>query len=106
MEQGLVAGGYILNAANLTVKKLNREVRLTPREFAVLEFLARHPAEIFKGDALMTRVWPADTEATTDTLRTIIKQIRKKLDDQSVIETVAGAGYVFGTDKKDTPDSL
>jgi DNA-binding response OmpR family regulator len=92
----LSIGEYSLHPPTLTVKRAGKEFQLPPREFALLEFLARHPQEIFKGDALMTRVWRSDSETTTDSLRTCVKQIRKRLDDDKVIETVAGAGYRLG----------
>lgn len=92
----LMAGDYKLDPPNLTVSKEGTEVRLPPREFALLEFLARNPDEIFKGDALMSRVWSADSEATTDSLRTAVKQIRKKLNNDRIIETIPGAGYRLG----------
>lgn len=92
----LRAGEYLLTPGTLTVSKSGQETRLPPREFALLEFLARHPNEIFKGDVLMTRVWHSESEATTDSLRTAIKQIRKKLNDEGIIETVPGAGYKLG----------
>jgi DNA-binding response OmpR family regulator len=95
MGNQLTAGSYTLDPGNLTVTKPGEEVRLPPREFALLEFLARHPNEIFSGEALMARVWRAESEATTDSLRTAIKNIRKKLDDR-IIETVPGAGYKLG----------
>jgi DNA-binding response OmpR family regulator len=91
----LTAGVYKLNPGTFTVMRGEEEIRLPPREFALLEFLARHPNEMFKGDVLMARVWHSDSEASTDTLRTAIKQIRKKLDE-GIIETVAGAGYKLG----------
>jgi DNA-binding response OmpR family regulator len=92
----LMAGAYKLDPSNLTVSKDGSEVRLPPREFALLEFLARNPDEIFKGDVLMSRVWSAESEATTDSLRTAVKQIRKKLNNDGIIETIPGAGYKLG----------
>lgn len=91
----LTAGEYTLNRGDLSVSKSAEIIRLQPQEFALLEFLARHPSEVFSGEALMARVWPEKSEATTDALRTTVKQIRKKLGE-SIIETVVGAGYKLG----------
>jgi len=100
----LSVGSYTLHPPTLTVKKEGKDFQLPPREFSLLEFLARHPQEIFKGDALMTRVWRSDSETTTDSLRTCIKQIRKRLDDDRIIETVAGAGYRLGYQTKNSTE--
>jgi DNA-binding response OmpR family regulator len=91
----LTVGSYTLHPTELSVSKTDLQIRLQPKEFALLEFLARHPAEVFSAEALMARVWPENSEASTDTLRTTVKQIRKKLDD-TVIETIVGAGYKLG----------
>jgi DNA-binding response OmpR family regulator len=92
----LTIGEYVLDPAGLTVEKAGKQWRLRPREFALLEFLARHPDEIFHGNALMVRVWSAESESTTDTLRTAIKHIRQQLEDDKIIEYIAGAGYRAG----------
>lgn len=91
----LQAGEYILHPSELTVHNKDQEIRLTPREFAVLEFLARHPHEIFSGHTLMARIWPGDNDASTESLRTAIWAIRKKLDE-GIIETIPVAGYKLG----------
>jgi DNA-binding response OmpR family regulator len=91
----LTVGSYTLHPTELSVTKTDQQIRLQPKEFALLEFLARHPSEVFSAEALMARVWPESSEASTDTLRTTVKQIRKKLDD-AVIETIVGSGYKLG----------
>lgn len=76
-----------------------REVTLQPKEFAVLEFLIRHKPEVFSNDALIERVWKADTTATEDAIRTCVMRLRKKLADADPdtewIETVPRVGYRF-----------
>lgn len=73
-----------------------REIHLQPKEFALLEFFMRHPNETFDGTALLTRVWSAESEATTNTIKTYMYTLRKKLTANGVgglIETVHGSGY-------------
>jgi DNA-binding response OmpR family regulator len=76
-----------------------KEVALQPKEFAVLEFLMRHKPEVFSNDALIERVWKADTTATEDAIRTCVMRLRKKLNDADPgtewIETVPRVGYRF-----------
>jgi DNA-binding response OmpR family regulator len=67
-----------------------------PKEFALLEFMMRHPNQIFSGEALLNRVWPAESDATEEALRTTMKRMRKKVDpDNALIKTIHGVGYVL-----------
>jgi DNA-binding response OmpR family regulator len=56
----------------------------------------RHPGEVFSSDALLQRVWHSESEATVEAIRTCVKRLRQKLDDNdedSLIETIARVGY-------------
>jgi OmpR-family two-component system manganese-sensing response regulator len=73
-----------------------QEIALLPKEFAVLEFLFRHPNQYFTPETLLNKVWPSESDSTIEALRTCIKRIRKKVDienDTSIIATVRGYGY-------------
>jgi DNA-binding response OmpR family regulator len=72
------------------------EVKLNAKEYALLEFLLRHPGQLFNADALLDRVWSTDSNATTEAITTTVKRLRKKLDidgHKSIITTVHGLGY-------------
>lgn len=78
------------------VSKGNHEIKLEPKEFALLEFLMRNRNVVFSADALLDRVWESDTGVSPDSIRTYIKALRKKLDsagETSIITTVHGLGY-------------
>jgi DNA-binding response OmpR family regulator len=71
-------------------------IKLVPREFALLEFLMRHRNIVFSADALLSRVWKAEEDASPEIIRTHIKNLRKKLEHDGkpqIIETVYGVGY-------------
>ncbi len=73
-----------------------RDVRLTTREFALLEVLARHPGHVFSQDRLVESVWNADFSAESNVVEVHIHSLRRKLDPgdgPSYIETVRGSGY-------------
>jgi DNA-binding response OmpR family regulator len=56
----------------------------------------RHPDEVFSVDALLSRVWPTDAESTAPAIRSCVKRIREKLDDDdvnSLIENIPKVGY-------------
>jgi len=58
----------------------------------LLEFLMRHPNQVFSQDALLDRVWSSQSDATSNALTTCIKRLRKKLP-ADLIKTVYGVGY-------------
>ncbi|HMX44825.1 MAG TPA: helix-turn-helix domain-containing protein, partial [Candidatus Obscuribacter sp.] len=62
------------------------------------EFFMRNPDKVYSTEALMMRVWNADSESGTDALRTAIKRLRKALDgdtaeSDSMIENIPRIGY-------------
>ncbi len=88
-----------------------KSITLLPKEFAVLEFLLRHPDQFFTPEVLLNKVWSSESDATLDALRTCIKRIRKKVDPDdgpSLIATVRGYGYKLDlesrTQRKTSPD--
>jgi len=92
----LVRGSLEINQTTFQVIKDGQEVELRPKEFALLEFLAKHPGESFTADAILERLWRSDAMSTTDTVRTHIMTLRKKLGDTDIkpmIKTVRGRGY-------------
>jgi two-component system, OmpR family, response regulator len=85
-----------IDSASRCVKKAGNIVHLQPKEFAVLEYLARNPKRVFSADELLERLWDPDTEADSHTVRSTVNKIRKKLDNpdsNSVISTKYKAGY-------------
>ncbi len=92
----------VLDPVKHRLTKGGQEVHLQPRDFALLEFLMRHPDEIFSSEALLTRVWHQDSDASSAGLRAAMVRIRKAVDDpaentKSLIENVARVGYRMRT---------
>jgi DNA-binding response OmpR family regulator len=86
----------IIDPVDYKVTKAGKLIHLLPQEFRLLEFLARHPNQVFSAEELLASVWESDTLAMLDTVRGHIKRIRKKLDEpnqQSIITNVYGVGY-------------
>jgi|SRR5947209_4345724 two-component system, OmpR family, response regulator ResD len=75
------------------------QVELTPREFELLLFLARHPGQAFTREQLMNRVWQFGFFLDTSTVTVHIRRLRAKLEPDPerprFIETVWGVGYRF-----------
>ena len=72
---------------------------LSPKSFAVLEYLMTHPDEVFSRERLLQLVWGWDYPAGTRTVDTRMFELRKALNDDpsqpKFIETQAGEGYIF-----------
>ena len=94
----------VLRVANLEVDALRHratrggaELKLTPKEFELLSFLAKHPGRVLTHKQILTAVWgPAHTE-DTQYLRVYIGQLRQKVeehpDDPEIVLTEPGIGY-------------
>jgi DNA-binding response OmpR family regulator len=89
----LTVGGIELDPISYVVKKDGVEIRLIPKEFAILETLMRYPNKVFSPEAIINRVWQIGESPATDVVRTHIKNLRRKLGDDSLIETVHSVGY-------------
>jgi DNA-binding response OmpR family regulator len=71
-------------------------LRLTPKEFGVLEYLMRRPGEVVPAGELLRQVWDEHADRYTETVRVTVGTLRRKLNGNrgpSVIETVPGRGY-------------
>jgi DNA-binding response OmpR family regulator len=80
-----------------SVSRNGARLQVSAREFDLLAFLARHKGIAYTAEQLLERVWLSDTLASPDTVRTHIKNIRKKVDTPgvpSVVTHVRGYGYM------------
>jgi DNA-binding response OmpR family regulator len=71
----------------------DREVKLTNREFALLEELLAAEGAVLSAEVLMERVWDDRLDPFSNVVRVTILTLRRKLGEPAVIETVVGAGY-------------
>ena len=77
-----------------------RSIDLTPREFALLEYMMQNPGKTLTRSMLSQEVWNMPAEANTNIVDVYIKYLRDKLDeghDEKLIRTVRGMGYLFQT---------
>ena len=95
IQQTLTAGIITIDPAEFKVKRNGVEIQLARLEFAVLEFLMRNQGQVFSNEMLLERVWPVDSERTPQSVRTLIKKLRLKIDGDgpSIIKNVHGVGY-------------
>lgn len=96
--------GAVLECADLKLdtntKKLtkgSKDITLSPKEYALLEFFMKHPNEVFSQEALLERVWSSESESSVFSVYTAVKSLRKKISEgdekKSVLATVHGLGY-------------
>jgi DNA-binding response OmpR family regulator len=96
----IVVGDVQIDPARLSVQRGETPIRLTAREFALLEVLAREPGRVFSQDQLIDAVWDADFDAVSNIVEVYIRSLRRKLDEgrrDGLIQTVRGAGYRFAS---------
>src|SRR5690349_13396536 len=88
----LRAGDLTLDPAERRIRLGDRPVTVTPREFAMLEFLMRHPGQAMPKTAILENVWDAHFDGDPNIVEVYIGYLRKKIGRER-IETVRGAGY-------------
>ena len=92
----LKLGNLSLSTRSRTVTRDGVALKLTGKEFALLEFLMRHPNDVFSSNALIDRVWQSDSTVGTDTIKTLVYRLRSKLGEESntpALVSVFGQGY-------------
>jgi len=94
--------GLVIDEGARTVTVNGHEVGLTPKEYDLLHFLARHPGQVFSREQILEKVWGYDFYGDARTVDTHIKNIRDKLGGKGDknsgagrITTVWGVGYKF-----------
>ena len=95
----LTFDGLEIEAAARDVRKRDRPVQLTAKEFDLLWFLASHPRRVFSRDQLMERVWGYEAALDTGTVTVHVRRLRSKIEADPAsprhLETIWGVGYRF-----------
>lgn len=81
-------------------------VDLSTREFALLEYLMRHPGQVMSRTQILAAVWGYDFDPLSNVVDVYVRYLRRKIDQTggpSLIETVRGAGYRFRDSVPATP---
>lgn len=89
----LAVGPLQLDTKSRRVTNDGAVLELKPLEFALLEYFMRNPDQVITAEALINHVWPNDTEASVDAVYTCINRLRKKLNNDSLIQNMRGVGY-------------
>jgi two-component system, OmpR family, response regulator len=92
----LRVGDLELDPATRSVARDGSSIDLTAREFALLEYLMRHPGEVLTRTRLIEHVWDFAYEGDSNVVDVYVRYLRNKVDrpfGRDQIETVRGAGY-------------
>lgn len=96
-EQPIEIHGLHIDPARRRVRVRGQAVDLTAQEFRLLFVLATHPGIVFSREALLTRVWPDHTYVTERSVDSLVKRLRRRIEDDAanpaIILTVWGSGY-------------
>jgi len=81
-----------------------RDIKLSRKEFALLEYLMRHPQQVLTKDQIINNVWDYDSEIFPNTVEVYIGYLRCKIDKESprkkpLIHTIYGVGYKLGEEE-------
>ncbi len=91
-------GELVLDPVTHTVTHKGQLLRLTLREYELLEFLLRRPQQVFSRDQILRQLWGWQSDAETNLVEVHISALRQKLGDaqRRLIRTVRGVGYALG----------
>src|SRR5690348_17308640 len=89
----LTIGDLVLDQAKRVATRAGQPLDLTRKEFGLLEELLKARGAVVSSEELLERVWDANADPFTTTVRVTVMTLRKKLGDPPLIETVVGAGY-------------
>jgi DNA-binding response OmpR family regulator len=95
----LHSGELAIDLAGRVVTRAGAPVPLTPKEFDLLTFLARHPGQVFTREVLLDYVWGRDFFGGTRTVDVHVRWLRMKLEHDAgeprLIQTIYSVGYKF-----------
>ena len=95
-------GDLSLDPGTYSVEQGGIPLKLTPKEFGLLEFFMRHPNQIFSAEQLLDRVWEDPLAGSPESVRVWLNKLRSKLrsgENSPVISNVFGVGYRFELQK-------
>jgi len=92
----LTAGDLSLNTVTCVVKRADKEISLTSKEFALLEYLLRNQGKPSNKDTIISHVWDYNADILPNTVEVYMKYLRQKIDDPfdtPLLHTARGFGY-------------
>lgn len=91
-------GNLTVDIESRSVKRENKSIKLSTREFTILEYMIRNKGKVLSRDNIEQHIWNYDYEGGTNVIDVYIRYLRKKIDDNfepKLIHTIRGIGYVL-----------
>jgi two-component system OmpR family response regulator len=98
----LAASDLRLNTTTRKVFRGDREIKLVPREYSILEILIKNAGVLVTSERLIKGVWGNHSDISPDTIRSYVRLLRQKIDRPgrvSLIQNVHGVGYILGQER-------
>jgi DNA-binding response OmpR family regulator len=96
-KQGrLEMGNLAIDPVTHTVERGGQPLDLTPKEFALLEYLMYHPNQVVTREMIEQHIWNYDFECESNVIDVYVRRLRRKIDDPfrvKLLTTVRGVGY-------------
>ncbi len=95
----------IMDTVTHTVTRSNKEIKLTSKEYALLEYFMMNPGKVLTRTMLSEHVWDYTFDTFSNVIDVYINYLRNKVDrdfDKKLIHTVRGVGYVMRVDSEET----
>ncbi len=89
----------VIDVLSRRVQRAGRDIELTPRQYEMLEYFARHQGQVVTRQMLAADVWRAATATWTNVIEVQVTQLRKKIEMagcEQLLHTVRGEGYLLG----------
>ena len=97
----LQGGDLSLNTKNYEVKRENTSIKLSQKEYALLEYMMRYSGQILTKDQIINHVWDYNSDVLPNTVEVFVGYLRNKIDKPfsdkpNLIQTLRGFGYKIG----------
>jgi two-component system OmpR family response regulator len=96
-----VVADLVLDRTTHEVTRAGRHIVLAPKQYALLEYLMRHPNQVLSRPAILDRVWDYGFDPFANVVESAIRRLREAVDgghERQLIHTVRGAGYMIRAD--------
>lgn len=94
----------VMDTASHTVSRSVNKIKLSAKEYALLEYLLRNKGKVVSRESIENNLWSFDYEGGTNAVDVYIRYLRKKIDDNftpKLIHTVRGTGYVLRAEESE-----
>lgn len=94
----LAVGNLTLDPTNFSVRRGDTEIKLSQKEFSLLEYFMHHPEQVITKDMIIRHVWDQDADVLPNTVEVYIGYLRNKIDrpftqQPALLQTLRGFGY-------------